>query len=169
MPKSCNSISKNLFLFLLLPFLFSCVVNPSSSKQKIYTGKFYVENAKVGSTFNTSIIKQGNGLIIQVSKPFFGNVLNLTIKSNGYIESTSSEDNAFINSSYTPKDYKKIYNWLNNCLDSTKLSNNETAIEPQEYLFIHSGSIRLVCSKGKDKISFDITDSKFKINGHVLT
>ncbi|MDC0409870.1 hypothetical protein OAM88_00595, partial [Gammaproteobacteria bacterium] len=107
--------------------------------------------------------------IIQVSKPFFGNVLNLTIKSNGYIESTSSEDNAFINSSYTPKDYKKIYNWLNNCLDSTKLSNNETAIEPQEYLFIHSESIRLVCSKGKDKISFDITDSKFKINGHVLT
>ena len=88
-----------------MPILFSCASNSLlTSKQQIYTGKFYADNSNFNSAFTTSIVKQGNVFIIQVSKPFFGNVLDLRVNRNGDIESTPS-NNMFVNSDLGNIDY----------------------------------------------------------------
>jgi hypothetical protein len=167
MPKSCNSIYKNLCLFLLLPILFSCASNSLlTSKQQIYTGKFYADNSNFNSAFTTSIVKQGNVFIIQVSKPFFGNVLDFSVKRNGDVEATSS-NNMFVNSDFTNVDYKKIYVWLNQCLDKEMLQENSGIKDSPDYLFIRDNSIRLVCSKDENETSFEIRGYEFQVNGYV--
>ena len=151
----------------MLPLLFSCASSSLlTSKQQIYTGKFYANNSKFNSAFTTSIVKQGSVFIIQVSKPFFGNVLDLSIKRNGDIESTSL-NNMIVNSDFTNVDYKKMYVWLNQCLNRKMLSESSEIKDSPEYLFVQDNGIRLVCSRDEDKTSFDIRGYEFKVDGYV--
>ena len=150
-----------------MPILFSCASNSLlTSKQQIYTGKFYADNSNFNSAFTTSIVKQGNVFIIQVSKPFFGNVLDLRVNRNGGIESTPS-NNMFVNSDLGNIDYKKIYVWLNQCLDSKNLLKDSETKDRPEYLFVQNNNIRLVCSKIENETSFEIRGYEFQVNGYV--
>ena len=92
--------------------------------------------------------------------------MDFSVKSNGDVEATSS-NNMFVNSDFTNVDYKKIYVWLNQCLDKEMLQENSKIKDSPEYLFIRDNSIRLVCSKDENKTSFEIRGYEFQVNGYV--
>ena len=92
--------------------------------------------------------------------------MDLRVNRNADIESTPS-NNMFVNSDLGNIDYKKIYVWLNQCLDSKNLLKDSETKDRPEYLFVQNNNIRLVCSKIENKTSFEIKGYEFQLNGYV--
>ena len=82
MPNSCNSIIKfNLVFFVI--FLTACSsLSPSTFSEKKYVGKLSLSQNNKVSNFTVRIVVFYEDLIIQVSKPFLGNLIK--IKFNTY-------------------------------------------------------------------------------------
>ena len=137
----------------------SCIANPPIVKEDLtYKGKFSYSTTETSSAFNTQITEQHKKLIIQVSKPFFGNVANLSIYQNGRIESSKK---LTIDLELSALEGRKLYSWFKGCLQRENIDKNG------KYLFLKGNSYRLVCSDTQSKIYFELKSANFELSGFV--
>ena len=76
MPNSCNSITKNLCIALLVS---SCASTQNYQAGISLNGKFLASNGSNTFPFNVSLQSNSDVDIIQIKKPFYGNVLRAEI------------------------------------------------------------------------------------------
>ena len=139
--------------------LSSCITNPPIVKEDLtYKGKFSFSTPETSSAFNAQITEQHKKLIIQVSRPFFGNVANLSIYQNGRIESSKQLTIAL---GLSTLESRKLYSWFKECLQRENIDKNG------KYLFLKESSYRLVCSNTQSKIYFELKSSNFELSGFV--
>ena len=79
MPNSCNSITKNLCIALLVS---SCASTQNFQAGISLNGKFLANNGSNTFPFNVSLQSNSNIDIIQIKKPFYGNVLRAEVDKN---------------------------------------------------------------------------------------
>tara|TARA_B100001029_G_C14751635_1_gene281080 strand:- start:134 stop:595 length:462 start_codon:yes stop_codon:yes gene_type:complete len=149
---------KNIFYVFILSFLISCAsLNPVDEKSFNYQGKLLINTGNSSATFNININLFKDKSIIQIKKPFYGNVLNIrTFRSKDIFFDPSSDMRPFkvpdlVNT--------KFHYWLTQCLLSQNLNilNNEEDIE---YAFI--------CSKEKNKTFYSIKYQEYNLEGYVI-
>ena len=149
---------KNIFYVFILSVLISCAsLNPIDNKPINYLGKLLIYKDNNSTSFNVDINLSKNESIIQIKKPFYGNVLNIrTFRLKGIFFGPSSDIKPFkvpdlVNA--------KFHYWLTQCLISQNLNilNNEEDIE---YEFI--------CSKEKNKTFYSIKYQEYNLEGYVI-
>ena len=79
MPNSCNSITKNLCIALLVS---SCASTQNYQAGISLNGKFLASNGSNTFPFNVSLQSNSDGDIIKIKKPFYGNVLRAEVDKN---------------------------------------------------------------------------------------
>ncbi|MDO7562315.1 MAG: hypothetical protein MUR44_05730, partial [SAR86 cluster bacterium] len=79
MPNSCNSITKNLCIALLVC---SCASTQNYQTGKSFNGKFLASDGSNTFPFNVSLQSNSDVDIIQIKKPFYGNVLRAEVDKN---------------------------------------------------------------------------------------
>lgn len=79
MPNSCNSITKNLCIALLVS---SCASTQNFQAGISLNGKFLASNGSNTFPFNVSLQSNSDVDIIQIKKPFYGNVLRAEVDKN---------------------------------------------------------------------------------------
>ena len=79
MPNSCNSITKNICIALLVS---SCASTQNYQAGISLNGKFLASNESNTFPFNVSLQSNSNIDIIQIKKPFYGNVLRAEVDKN---------------------------------------------------------------------------------------
>ena len=79
MPNSCNSITKNLCIALLVS---SCASTQNYQSGISLNGKFLASNGSNTFPFNVSLQSNSDKDIIQIKKPFYGNVLRAEVDKN---------------------------------------------------------------------------------------
>ncbi|MDB4242898.1 hypothetical protein OAD36_03160 [Gammaproteobacteria bacterium] len=79
MPNSCNSITKNICIALLVS---SCASTQNYQAGISLNGKFLARNESNTFPFNVSLQSNSNLDIIQIKKPFYGNVLRAEVDKN---------------------------------------------------------------------------------------
>ena len=79
MPNSCNSITKNLCIALLVS---SCASTQNFQAGISLNGKFLANNGSNTFPFNVSLQSNSDVDIIQIKKPFYGNVLRAEVDKN---------------------------------------------------------------------------------------
>ena len=79
MPNSCNSITKNLCIALLVS---SCASTQNYQAGISLNGKFLASNGSNTFPFNVSLQSNSDKDIIQIKKPFYGNVLRAEVDKN---------------------------------------------------------------------------------------
>jgi len=79
MPNSCNSITKNLCIALLVS---SCASTQNFQAGISLNGKFLANNGSNTLPFNVSLQSNTDVDIIQIKKPFYGNVLRAEVDKN---------------------------------------------------------------------------------------
>ena len=79
MPNSCNSITKNLCIALLVS---SCASTQNYQTGTSLNGKFLASNGSNTFPFNVSLQSNSDVDIIQIKKPFYGNVLRAEVDKN---------------------------------------------------------------------------------------
>ena len=79
MPNSCNSITKNLCIALLVS---SCASTQNYQAGISLNGKFLASNGSNTFPFNVSLRSNSDVDIIQIKKPFYGNVLRAEVDKN---------------------------------------------------------------------------------------
>ena len=79
MPNSCNSITKNICIALLVS---SCASTQNYQSGISLNGKFLASNGSNTFPFNVSLQSNSDVDIIQIKKPFYGNVLRAEVDKN---------------------------------------------------------------------------------------
>ena len=79
MPNSCNSITKNICIALLVS---SCASTQNFQAGISLNGKFLANNGSNTFPFNVSLQSNTDVDIIQIKKPFYGNVLRAEVDKN---------------------------------------------------------------------------------------
>ena len=79
MPNSCNSITKNLCIALLVS---SCASTQNFQAGISLNGKFLANNGSNTFPFNVLLQSNTDVDIIQIKKPFYGNVLRAEVDKN---------------------------------------------------------------------------------------
>ena len=142
---------------LIIIFITSCVsLNNSGSSQ--FNGKFMIsKNNLEPSTFNINVNIFKNMTIIQLKKPFYGNVLKIEMseaKKTIFVPQLESE--TFNLPDFLDKNFKR---WLKDCV-----------FEKELYLFeqVDEVNFKLKCKKEKNRTNVLIEYSEFKIEGFLL-
>ena len=123
-----------------------------------YTGKFILNHNNIDqSSFNINIYLVNKQTIIQITKPFYGNVLNIKFnEENDLIISPKQFSETFYISDEMIKNFKY---WLSQCLMSYEMLINEDYND--EYF-------KFKCITQNQKTSFDINYNRFLLNGFVI-
>ena len=79
MPNSCNSMTKNICIALLVS---SCASTQNFQAGISLNGKFLANNGSNTFPFNVSLQSNSDVDIIQIKKPFYGNVLRAEVDKN---------------------------------------------------------------------------------------
>ena len=79
MPNSCNSITKNICIALLVS---SCASTQNYQAGISLNGKFLASNGSNTFPFNIALQSNSDIDIIQIKKPFYGNVLRAEVDKN---------------------------------------------------------------------------------------
>ena len=149
---------KNIFYVFILSLLISCAsLNSVDNKSINYLGKLLIYKDNDSATFNIDINLSKNESIIQIKKPFYGNVLNIrTFHSKDIFFSPSEDMKKFkvpdlVNTNF--------HFWLAQCLLSQNLNifNNEGDINYQ-----------FICNKKKDKTFYSIKYQEYNLEGYIL-
>ena len=84
---------KNIFYVFILSLLISCAsLNPIDNKSINYLGKLLIYKDNNSTSFNVDINLSKNESIIQIKKPFYGNVLNIrTFRSKDILFAPSKD------------------------------------------------------------------------------
>lgn len=117
MPNNCNSIFNKFFTLTLCSFLFSCVSSvPSSGLSYDFNGKMMIKTSNNQNiSYHTYIVINENRSIIQIQKPFIGNVMNINLFRNkpAVIKPPNSSE---IITDFILKHESNAFNSIENCL-----------------------------------------------------
>ena len=80
MPNNCNSIIKTFFYTLVIALVSSCASMGNETNSNEYFGKLLISQNNVDKfSFNININLAKKDSIIQIKKPFYGNVLKIKV------------------------------------------------------------------------------------------
>jgi len=153
MPNSCNSITKNLCIALLVS---SCASTQNYQGGISLNGKFLASNASNTFPFNVSLQSNSDIDIIQIKKPFYGNVLRAEVDRNtAEILMLKTIDNL---QPFEMSDVKilssQIIKIFYRCL--TTLSNTQNWSD---------GSFKMQCNNSEEKLLLKIETDVWIISG----
>ena len=157
MPNNCNSIIKK-FIYALVCITVSCSTINKDNKYNIYSGKLLVESSNVEPvSLNIVISLSKIDSIIQLKKPFYGNVLIIEANENKNLNiMPTKKSNPF----YIPDTVNRNFNyWLKKCLLSRSFNINE---------LIEGSYFDFKCSRKDRKINFSISYKENLINGYLI-
>ena len=158
MPKSCNSISIVFCYVFVIIFISSCasVIDDKNTSQ--FKGKVIINEKNSESlSFNINVSIYKNSSIIQIKRPFYGNVLKIELNQG---EKASIFTTQYANQFYLP-DYidQNLRYWLVQCLFSKDLN----IFESTEDL-----TFQFLCNKNKDNTNIIIEYNEFYIEGFLI-
>ena len=153
MPNSCNSITKNLCIALLVS---SCASTQNYQAGISLNGKFLASNGSNTFPFNVSLQSNSDVDIIQIKKPFYGNVLRaevdkntaeiLMIKTIDDLQQFEMGDVKILSSQIIKIFYR--------CLAAISKTQNW-----------NDGSLKVQCKNSEEKIILDIETDIWTISG----
>ena len=153
MPNSCNSITKNLCIALLVS---SCASTQNYQSGISLNGKFLASNGSNTFPFNISLQSNSDKDIIQIKKPFYGNVLRaevdkntaeiLMIKTIDDLQQFEMGDMKILSS--------KIIKIFNQCLTAISKTQNW-----------NDESFRIMCNNSEERILLKIETDIWTISG----
>ena len=149
---------KNIFYVFILSVLISCAsLNPIDNKSINYLGKLLIYKDNNSTSFNVDINLSKNESIIQIKKPFYGNVLNIrTFRSKDIFFAPSEDMKQFKMPDLVNTNF---HYWLTQCLLSQNLN-----------IFNTEGDInyQFICNKEKDKTYYSIKYQEYNLEGYVF-
>ena len=153
MPNSCNSITKNLCIALLVS---SCASTQNYQAGISLNGKFLASNGSNTFPFNVSLQSNSDIDIIQIKKPFYGNVLRAEVDRNtAEILMLKTIDNL---QQFEMSDMKilssQIIKIFYRCLAATSKTQNW-----------NDGSFKIQCNNSKEKLLLKIETDIWTISG----
>ena len=153
MPNSCNSITKNLCIALLVS---SCASTQNYQAGISLNGKFLASNGSNTFPFNVSLQSNSDVDIIQIKKPFYGNVLRaevdkntaeiLMLKTIGDLQQFEMGDVKILSSQIIKIFYR--------CLTAISKTQNW-----------NDGSFKVQCNNSEEKIILEIETDIWTISG----
>jgi len=158
MPKSCNSISIIFSYVFVIIFISSCasVIDDKNTSQ--FKGKVIINEKNSESlSFNINLSIYKNSSIIQIKRPFYGNVLKIELNQG---EKASIFTTQYANQFYLP-DYidQNLRYWLIQCL----FSKDFNIFESTEDL-----TFKFLCNKNNDNTNIIIEYNEFYIEGFLI-
>ena len=158
MPKSCSSISIIFCYVFVIIFISSCasVIDDKNTSQ--FKGKVIINEKNSESlSFNINVSIYKNSSIIQIKRPFYGNVLKIELNQG---EKASIFTTQYANQFYLP-DYidQNLRYWLVQCL----FSKDFNIFESTEDL-----TFQFLCNKNKDNTNIIIEYNEFYIEGFLI-
>ena len=156
MPKSCNSILNKIFYAFAIIFITSCVSSNNSSSSQ-FDGKFMISKNNIEpSTFNVNVNIFKNSSIIQIKKPFYGNVLKIEMKEGKKTIFLPSE---YTEPFYVPDNINRNFRyWLRQCIFAKELY----IYEPSDEF-----DFKFKCDKNKNRTNILIEYDEFQIEGFI--
>ena len=153
MPNSCNSITKNLCIALLVS---SCASTQNYQAGISLNGKFLASNGSNTFPFNVSLQSNSDVDIIQIKKPFYGNVLRAEVdKNTAEVLMLKTIDNL---QQFEMGDLKilssQIIKIFYRCLTAISKTQNW-----------NDGSLKVQCNNSEEKIILDIETDIWTISG----
>ena len=153
MPNSCNSITKNLCIALLVS---SCASTQNYQAGISLNGKFLASNGSNTFPFNVSLQSNSDVDIIQIKKPFYGNVLRAEVdKNTSEILMLKTIDNL---QQFEMSDVKilsaQIIKIFYRCLTTKSKTQNW-----------NNGSFKMQCNNSEEKILLKIKTDMWTISG----
>ena len=153
MPNSCNSITKNLCIALLVS---SCASTQNYQAGISLNGKFLASNGSNTFPFNVSLQSNSDVDIIQIKKPFYGNVLRAEVdKNTAEILMLKTIDDL---QQFEMGDVKilssQIIKIFYRCLTAISKTQNW-----------NDGSFKVQCNNSEEKIILDIETDIWTISG----
>ena len=153
MPNSCNSITKNLCIALLVS---SCASTQNYQAGISLNGKFLASNGSNTFPFNVSLQSNSDVDIIQIKKPFYGNVLRAEVdKNTAEILMLKTIDNL---QQFEMSDVKilssQIIKIFYRCLTAKSKTQNWS-----------DGSFKVQCNNSEEKILLEIETDIWTISG----
>jgi hypothetical protein len=153
MPNSCNSITKNICIALLVC---SCASIPQYQPERSLIGKLFASNGGETIALNLSLHSNLDNDIIQIKKPFYGNVFRAQIdrKNNKIIE---------MQTSYSAKDFDgeireammlEIIKIFYQCLNFSNQQQNWS-----------NDLLKASCFASLDKVSINLTSNTWQVSG----
>jgi hypothetical protein len=157
MPNNCNSIIKKIFYALILCITVSCSTIKKDKEYSIYSGKLLVESMDTKPvSLNIVINLSRQESIIQLKKPFYGNVLVIKAGKKNKLAILPYE---YSYPFYIPDDVNKNFKyWLRQCLLSKNFNLNKS-IEGSDFNFI--------CNHKDRKLNFEISYQKKFVSGYL--
>jgi len=158
MPKSCSSISIIFCYVFVIIFISSCasVIDDKNTSQ--FKGKVIINEKNSESlSFNINVSIYKNSSIIQIKRPFYGNVLKIELNEGEKASFFSTQyDNQFYLPDYIDQNFRY---WLIKCL----FSKDFNIFESTESL-----SFKFLCNKNKDNTDIIIEYNEFYIEGFLI-
>ena len=154
MPRSCNSISNKFYCIFVIVFISSCAsVNDINTTQ--FSGKIMIsQNNHEPSTFNINVNIIKNDSIIQIKKPFYGNVLKIEMNAGKKTIFLPSE---YIEPFYVPDNIDRNFRyWLRQCI-----------FQKEFYIYkpIDEFHFKFQCNKSENRTNIRIEYSGFDVEG----
>jgi hypothetical protein len=157
MPNNCSSILKKISYIFFLFVIVSCASLNNDIKSTPFAGKVLINQNNVEQfSFNININVANNLSIIQLKKPFYGNVLEIKVQDGKniiFLPATSSQP------FFVPKSVNRNFKyWIRQCLFSNKLD----IYEDGEDIFF-----TFKCNKDGSRTNFSITYEDYYLKGFV--
>ena len=157
MPNNCSSILKKISYIFFLFVIVSCASLNNDIKSTPFAGKVLINQNNVEQfSFNININVANNLSIIQLKKPFYGNVLEIKVQDGKnliFLPTTSSQP------FFVPKSVNRNFKyWIRQCLFSNKLD----IYEDGEDIFF-----TFKCNKDGSRTNFSITYEDYYLKGFV--
>ena len=157
MPNNCSSILKKISYIFFLFVIVSCASLNNDIKSTPFAGKVLINQNNVEQfSFNININVANNLSIIQLKKPFYGNVLEIKVQDGKnliFLPTTSSQP------FFVPKSVNRNFKyWIRQCLFSDKLD----IYEDGEDIFF-----TFKCNKDGSRTNFSITYEDYYLKGFV--
>ena len=149
---------KTFFYTLIISLIVSCAsINTSKGSTK-YHGKLLISQDNVDKfSFNISINLAKKDSIIQIKKPFYGNVLKIKVNEGKNLVFLPTK---YSSPFYVPEEINRNFKyWLRQCLLSKNFYVDDVY---EELIFTFS------CENKEDKTNFYINYGNIYINGFLL-
>ena len=158
MPNNCNSIIKTFVYTILISFIVSCASTDNNRSSAEYFGKLLIsKNGDEQFSFNININLAKKDSIIQIKKPFYGNVLKIKVSENKNIVFLPDKGTSPF---YVPEEINRNFKyWMRQCLLSNNLDVNNII---KDEMFSFS------CKSFKNKTDFNITYQNIILKGFVI-
>ena len=142
---------------MLVCITVSCSTINKDNKYNIYSGKLLIESTNVKPvSLNIVISLSKPESIIQLKKPFYGNVLIIEVRENKNLNIVPTKNS---NPFYIPDTVNRNFKyWLRQCLLSRGFNINE---------LIEDSYFDFTCSRKDNKVNFSISYQENLIKGYL--